>query len=70
MLPAGEVGQEKDGGTQADFWIPSVLASASPGPAPLALVKNRNNSGQPFPQVNVISNPLCKGCNIRTIWKD
>ena len=35
--PPGGFGQEKGDGTRADFWIPSVLSSALPGTAPLAL---------------------------------
>jgi hypothetical protein len=33
VLPAGEVGEGKNDGARADFWIPSVLACALPGPS-------------------------------------
>jgi len=37
VLAAGKFGQEKGDDIRADFWIPSVLASAPPGLAPVIL---------------------------------
>jgi hypothetical protein len=67
---AGKFVQEKGDGTPGRF-LNNCLASASPGPT-LAWVRvgNRNTSGQPAPQFNVISTPLGKGFDIRTIWKN
>jgi hypothetical protein len=54
---------------RADSVCLLLLASALLGPTPLALVYvgNRNTLGQPSPQVNVISYPLCKVSDMQII---
>jgi len=44
VVQAGEGGQEKGEPPRADFLIPSILASAPSGPAPLALVYVENRT--------------------------
>ena len=70
--PGERVGQEKGDGTIADHLLLRCYCChrARSSISDLDLSRKPDISGQPFPQVNMISNPLCKGCDIRTIWKN
>jgi hypothetical protein len=72
VLSGGEIGQDKGDGTRADFWMLAAPDLTITRSHPRALGTNRkpDPSGQPSPRVNIISNPLCKGSDIRTIGKN
>jgi hypothetical protein len=70
VLSAGEVGQDKGDGTPCDF---SMLAASGVSivrsrTRDLGLSRKPEQLGIALPQVEVISNPLCRVSDIRTIW--
>ena len=69
---ASEVGQGKATAQCADFLLlaANVVTAARSSISDLGLSPKPDTSGQPSSQMNMISNHLCKGCDIRTIWKN
>lgn len=62
VLPPGSIGQEEYDDSRVDFWIPSVLASALPGPTPLVLQHRYSNH---IKYIEVIPISYCHGKIVR-----